>query len=132
MCATQVQHLHRQRFVVMSKARFTMDIHPDLAPAVDLQLCKRASLFVGNLYSSFSFLLREAKLAAGEAERAMYYNLDADATLGDLTREEALRWDVLPLNVAQQHGEKGADPNHPAASADSVRASEEGRRMLTH
>ena len=27
----------------------------------------------------------------------MYYNLDADATLGDLTREEALRWDVLPL-----------------------------------
>lgn len=29
----------------------------------------------------------------------MYYNLDADATLGDLTREEALRWDVLPLGA---------------------------------
>ena len=52
------------------------------------------------MYSSFSFLLREAKLAAGEAERAMYYNLDADATLGDLTREEALRWDVLPWHSA--------------------------------
>ena len=35
--------------------------------------------------------------ASGESERAMYYNLDADATFGDLTREEALRWDVLPL-----------------------------------
>ena len=81
------------------QARFTIDIHPDLAPAVDLQLCKRAALFVGNMYSSFSFVLREAKLAAGEAERAMYYNLDADATLGDLTREEALRWDVLPLGA---------------------------------
>ena len=44
-----------------------------------------------------SFLLRESKLVAGESERAMYYNLDADDTLGDLTREEALRWDVMPL-----------------------------------
>ena len=34
----------------------------DLAPAIDMQLCKRASLFVGNLYSSFSFILREGKL----------------------------------------------------------------------
>ena len=46
---SQVQHLHRQRFVVMSKARFTLDLHPDLANAVDYLLCKRASLFVGNL-----------------------------------------------------------------------------------
>ena len=100
---TQVHQLHKQRFVVMSKARFTLDIHPDLAHAVEYQLCKRASLFVGNLYSSFSFLLREAHLASGEAERAMYYNLDADATLGDLTREEALRWDVLPLGGVARH-----------------------------
>jgi len=94
---SQVQHFHRQRFVIMSRARFTLDIHPDLGPAVDMQLCRRASLFVGNMYSSFSFMLREAKLAAGETERAMYYNLDAEATYGDLTRDEALRWDVLPL-----------------------------------
>ena len=84
-------------FILMSKARFTVDIHPDLGPAVDLLVCKRAALFIGNLYSSFSFLLREAKLVAGETERTMYYNLDADETLGDLTREEALRWDVMPL-----------------------------------
>ena len=94
---SQVEHLHRQRFILMSKARFTVDIHPDLGPAVDLLVCKRAALFIGNLYSSFSFLLREAKLVAGETERTMYYNLDADETLGDLTREEALRWDVMPL-----------------------------------
>merc|ERR1719152_619229 len=92
----------------MSRARFTVDIHPDLAPAVDWQLCHRASLFVGNMYSSFSFLLREARLVGGQAERAMYYNLDADATLGDLTREEALRWDVLPLG-AQRASDGGGD-----------------------
>ena len=97
-----------QRFVVMSKARFTLDIHPDLTPAVEYQVCRRAALFVGNMYSSFSFLLRESKLVAGEAERAMYYNLDADATLGDLTREEALRWDVLPLG-AQNLGARGGE-----------------------
>ena len=51
------------------------------------------------MFSSFSFLQREAKLVAGQAERADYYNLDADSTLGDLTKEKALRWDVLPLGV---------------------------------
>ena len=34
--------------------------------------------------------------------------LDADATLGDLTREEALRWDVLPLG-AQNLGARGGE-----------------------
>ena len=46
--------------------------------------------------------------ACSEGERAMYYNLDADATLGDLTREEALRWDVLPLG-AQNLGARGGE-----------------------
>ena len=32
----------------------------------------------------------------------------ADATLGDLTREEALRWDVLPLG-AQNLGARGGE-----------------------
>ena len=36
------------------------------------------------------------KLVAGESERASYYNLNSEATYADLTREEALRWDVLP------------------------------------
>ena len=67
---SQVQHLHRQRFVVMSSARFTLDIHPDIASAVDLEVCRSSALFLGNVYSSFSFLVREAKLAAGEPERA--------------------------------------------------------------
>ena len=35
-------------------------------------------------------------------------SLDADATLGDLTREEALRWDVLPLG-AQNLGALGGE-----------------------
>lgn len=91
---THIMQLHKQRFVVMSRARFTINIHPDLAPSVDMALCRRAALFVGNLYSSFSFVLREAKLAVGESERAMYYNLDPSS---DLTMEEALRWDVLPF-----------------------------------
>ena len=39
---------------------------------------------------------------------SLYYNLDADATLGDLTREEALRWDVLPLG-AQNLGARGGE-----------------------
>jgi len=30
-----------------------------------------------------------------------YYNLEADATLGDITKEEALRWDVLPLGIGR-------------------------------
>ena len=48
--------------------------------------------------SSFSFVLREAQLAIGESERATYYNLDVTSqAAADLTREEALRWDVLPL-----------------------------------
>ena len=80
----------------MSRARFTVDIHPDLAPAVDMALCRRAPLFIGNAFSSFSFVLREARLAVGESERAMYYNADHEATTGDLTPEEALRWNVLP------------------------------------
>ena len=97
---TQVHQLHKQRFVVMSKARFTLDIHPDLAHAVEYQLCKRASLFVGNLYSSFSFLLRESKLAAGESERSFYYNLEQEVPLNDLTAVEATRWNILPLGLA--------------------------------
>ena len=56
----------------------------------------RAPLFIGNAFSSFSFVLREARLAVGESERAMYYNADHEATTGDLTPEEALRWNVLP------------------------------------
>jgi len=94
---SHLQQLHRQRFVVMSRARFTIDVHPDLAPAVDMELCRQSALFLGNMYSSFSFILREARLAMGVAERAMYYNLDMEETQGDLSREEALRWDVLPL-----------------------------------
>lgn len=84
-------------------------------------MCKHASLFLGNLYSSFSFLLREAKLVSGESERASYYNLEYDATLGDLTREEALRWDVLPLGKAlasSQHGVAGDGGERGRARAD--------------
>mmetsp|Transcript_9692 Transcript_9692/g.28754 ORF Transcript_9692/g.28754 Transcript_9692/m.28754 type:complete len:86 (+) Transcript_9692:648-905(+) len=66
-----------------------------------MQVCRESSLFVGNLFSSFSFLQREAKLVAGQMERASYYNLEADATLGDITKEEALRWDVLPLGIGR-------------------------------
>jgi len=96
-----LQLLHRQRFVVITKSRFTLDIQPDIANAVDMQVCRESSLFVGNLFSSFSFLQREAKLVAGQMERASYYNLEADATLGDITKEEALRWDVLPLGIGR-------------------------------
>ena len=31
-----------------------------------------------------------------ESERAMYYNVEQEATAGNLSPEEALRWDVLP------------------------------------
>jgi len=66
-----LQLLHRQRFVVITKSRFTLDIQPDIANAVDMQVCRESSLFVGNLFSSFSFLQREAKLVAGQMERAV-------------------------------------------------------------
>lgn len=98
---SQLDHLHKQRFIVVTRERFSIDIHPDLGPAVDLAVCHRSSLFVGNMYSSFSFLLREAKLAAGESERASYYNLPEELTFGDLSHAEAARWDVLPLGTAR-------------------------------
>ena len=31
------------------------------------------------MFSAFSYLLREAKLVAGEAERSLYYNMEAGA-----------------------------------------------------
>lgn len=65
-----------------------------------LQVGLLSALFVGNAYSPFSFLLRESKLVLGESERAIYYNMRTDATLGDLTAEEVLRWDVMPLGLA--------------------------------
>ena len=52
---------------------------PDVASAVDLYVCRRASLYAGNMFSAFSYLLREAKLVAGEAERSLYYNMEAGA-----------------------------------------------------
>ena len=99
-----VAALHRQRFVVMTKARFTLEIQPDVASAVDYAVCATASLFVGNAYSAFSYLLREGALVRGAAERAGYYNLDASdggGELGDITRREAVRWGVLPLGTRQ-------------------------------
>jgi len=96
---SQVQHLHRQRFVVMTKSRFTLEMQPDIANAVDMQVCRESSLFVGNAYSAFSYLLRESKLVAGESERAIYYNMDVDATSGDLSNEETLRWDIVPMGT---------------------------------
>ena len=96
---SDVTALHKQHFVVMTKARFTLEIQPDVASAVDFAVCATASLFVGNAYSAFSYLLREGALVRGEAERAGYYNLDADHELGDITRREAVRWNVLPLGV---------------------------------
>ena len=101
---SEVMALHRQRFVVMTKARFTLEIQPDVASAVDYAVCATASLFVGNAYSAFSYLLREGALVRGTAERAGYYNLDASdggGELGDITRREAVRWGVLPLGTRQ-------------------------------
>ena len=85
-------------------ARFTLEIQPDVASAVDYAVCATASLFVGNAYSAFSYLLREGALVRGAAERAGYYNLDASdggGELGDITRREAVRWGVLPLGTRQ-------------------------------
>ena len=76
----------------------------DVASAVDYAVCATASLFVGNAYSAFSYLLREGALVRGAAERAGYYNLDASdggGELGDITRREAVRWGVLPLGTRQ-------------------------------
>ena len=42
-------------------------------------------------------MLRESKLAAGEIGRSIYYNLEAELRLDDLTAVEAARWSVLPL-----------------------------------
>ena len=97
---SQIQQLHQQRFSVMSKARFTLEMQPDVAAAVDMQVCKRASLYAGNMYSAFSYLLRESRLVAGESERAFYYNMEAEVALDDLTAAEATRWNVLPLGQA--------------------------------
>ena len=75
-----------------------------VASAVDYAVCATASLFVGNAYSAFSYLLREGALVRGAAERAGYYNLDASdggGELGDITRREAVRWGVLPLGTRQ-------------------------------
>ena len=115
LSGAQLQLLHQQRFIVITKSRFTLDIQPDIANAVDIQVCKESSLFVGNLFSSFSFLQREAKLVAGQVERASYYNLDVDLPFDDLTKEEALRWDVLPFSATR--GPTGAGMGAPSEGA---------------
>ena len=51
---SQIQQLHQQRFSVMSKARFTLEMQPDVASAVDLFVCRRAALYAGNMFSAFS------------------------------------------------------------------------------
>ena len=94
---TDLKHFFTGSYAVMSRARFDLEMSPDLAPAVDMALCRRAAHFVGNFYSSFSYVLREARLAAGESTNATYFNLHRDATAADLTLEEAQRWDVFPL-----------------------------------
>ncbi len=89
------------------------------------QVCRQSSFFIGNVFSSFSFLLRESKLALGTPERAAYYNLHAEATLSDLSREEALRWDVLPLGVGAETPPPEArrlDPRDMRAQVDKFRA----------
>ena len=96
---SQIKQLHQQRFAVMTKARFTLEMQPDVASAVDLFVCKRAALYAGNMFSAFSYLQREGRLAAGEAERAFYYNMEADTPLDDLTVAEATRWNVLPFGA---------------------------------
>ena len=45
-------------------------------------------------------MLRESKLAAGESDRSLYYNLEPELRLDDLTAVEATRWNVLPLGLA--------------------------------
>ena len=35
----------------MTKGRFTLEIQPDIATAVDLHVCRRAALYAGNVYS---------------------------------------------------------------------------------
>ena len=97
---SQVEQFHQQRFSVMTKGRFTLEMQPDIASAVDLHVCRRAALYAGNVYSAFSFLLRESKLAAGESDRSLYYNLEPELRLDDLTAVEATRWNVLPLGLA--------------------------------
>jgi len=61
------------------------------------------------MFSAFSYLVREARLVAGESERAFYYNMEAETALDDLTVAEATRWSVLPL------GASGALPEVPAS-----------------
>lgn len=94
---SDVRDLHHQHFVVMTKSRFTLEIHPDIANAVDWQVSRDSSVFLGNMYSAFSYILRESKLTQGESERASYYNVDVEATAKDLTLAEALRWNVQPF-----------------------------------
>ena len=92
----------------MTKARFTLEMQPDIASAVDMYVCRRAALYAGNMFSAFSYLLREAKLVSGEAERSLYYNMEAETPLDDLTVAEATRWNVLPLGLS------GALPQAPS------------------
>ena len=52
------------------------------------------------MFSAFSYLLREAKLVAGEAERSLYYNMEAGAA-----RSKRPSWLVAPyLAVAGSSG----------------------------
>ena len=38
-------------------------------------------------------------VVAGEPDRVEFYNAPVEVTQGDLTFDESLRWDVLPLGV---------------------------------
>ena len=70
----------------------------DLAAAVDYFVMRRAALFMGNVFSSFSFSLREnfmySQPPRQDTLNSFYYNDQDPTPLIDITPTEALRWRV--------------------------------------
>jgi len=94
-------------FTVLSPANFSSNdlmaedgqVKRDLAAVVDYFIMRGGVLFVGNIFSSFSFSIREnylySRIPDASSVKCFYYNDPDPAPLLDITPTEALRWRVM-------------------------------------
>jgi len=98
----------RRGFTILSPANFSSELDTfryedgqtmrDLLAAVDYFILRASALFMGNVFSSFSFSIRETffyrETIPMESLRTFYYNDKKPSPLLDITPVEALRWRV--------------------------------------
>jgi len=104
--------LHRKNTWASSKKREHFHSHRrEIAAAIEFWTLRQSSVFFGNSFSSFSWLVRELDLlhngrlqrtddtianGDGHGTRAYFYNQPAAYTEHDVQPSETIRWNVLP------------------------------------